>query len=547
MIVEIPGVGRVEFPDTMTPEQIQTAADRLYKRAQAPAALAPAALAPAAPSGFLMGVRDPVDAAAQLLERSLPTSVVSGINQFNDWLVDMGVPLQRLGQEGLGGQLENLETAYQDRRQQEGDTGMDWDRLGGNILSPVNIFAASRLPQAASFAGRLGTAAAGGAGLGLLSQPVQEGEDFWTEKAGQAALGAAGGAAGSALFGGLGQLGRMARRPEVRQMQQAGVEPTVGQAVGGPLGQIEQKIASVPFVGDAVAGARRRAVEQFNKAALNRVLEPLGESSRAIGQKGIAEAQRKVSKAFEDASKITPGVTLRIKAWGDIDNLRTLLRGAPETVERDFERFYRQVFERRLGGARGMEIQNFQQLDSDLGKRIRGTKDQDLRNAFREFQSILRQQAADQSPKYAEAIGKARTAYARLVELEEAAKAAKAQEGVFSPGQLVAASKKGDISARQRATAAGQAPGQEFASAGQTVLGNTVPNSGTFDRAALAAMVGAGVDPTLGGAMGIGMLGSTPAAQRAMIRALQSTPNIFGTKSGALMALPSVEAYEAWR
>ncbi len=48
---------------------------------------------------------------------------------------------QIAGGQGARERVANIEAAYQEMRQQRGDEGFEFARLGGNILSPVNIAA----------------------------------------------------------------------------------------------------------------------------------------------------------------------------------------------------------------------------------------------------------------------------------------------------------------------------------------------------------------------------------------------------------------------
>jgi hypothetical protein len=79
------------------------------------------------------------------------------------------------------------------------------------------------------------------------------------------------------------------------------------------------------------------------------------------------------------------------------------------------------------------------------------------------------------------------TAYANLVRVEGASKNALQSGGLFTPGQLGSAVRQADQSVRDRATARGTALMQDLAGAGQSVLGNKVPNSATADRLMLGA------------------------------------------------------------
>jgi hypothetical protein len=79
-------------------------------------------------------------------------------------------------------------------------------------------------------------------------------------------------------------------RPEVAELLGEGVPMTPGQIIGGMAKRIEDKAVSLPVVGDAIIGAQRRSVEGFNRAALNRVLKPIGEKATKIGREGLEAA-----------------------------------------------------------------------------------------------------------------------------------------------------------------------------------------------------------------------------------------------------------------
>ena len=90
-IAEVDGVGRLEFPDDTPDSVIQSTVRRVIQEKSAPT-----------PTGerFLQGMRDPVDAGAQLLTRMLPESVVSGVNratQFVNEIPGIGSVTRALG------------------------------------------------------------------------------------------------------------------------------------------------------------------------------------------------------------------------------------------------------------------------------------------------------------------------------------------------------------------------------------------------------------------------------------------------------------------
>jgi hypothetical protein len=494
-----------------------------------------------APSGFLRGLRDPVDALAQMIDRALPSGVSSQINEINNWLADRSPLVEKLGPGGQQQYLTERERAYQAQRQAAGETGFDWGRLGGNVLSPMNLAVASRLPAAASALGRLGVGAGGGALMGSLAQPLPDTPNFWTEKAKQAGTGAALGGALSGIGQGLGYLGRQARRPEVAQLRAAGVEPTMGETAGGWVSRMEEKASSLPVVGDAIRAARERARTQFNTATINRALQPLGAQVRSSGNEGIAEAQKIVSRAYDDAINLLPEVQLDATATARVGQLWGSLRSQGDAVREGFDRFLVHEVQPRFN-AGTIPTAQFKALDSDLGSRIRESEGA-LRTAFQGLQRILRETAGRNSPAYRAAQARADAAHARLVRVEAAANAAKlamgqtqggqAQAGLFTPGQLAAAAKAADTSSRKRANAAGNALMQKWAQTGQEVLGNVVGNSYTFDRSAVAALLAAPFYPGPAAALAAGPLLYTAPAQRAITGLMRNLPEFTGTTGAA--------------
>lgn len=154
-----------------------------------------------APMRFAKGMKDPIEGAAQLLQRSLPESVVGAVNRAADYVGGEGTFLgDVLGIKGatpeqLTGDIRAAEAEYQAARKATGQEGMDVARFAGNVASPVNAAAARVIPLPKvgdSIKMLAGKGAVGGA-VGAATQPVM-GDDYATEKAGQVVAGAVGGA-----------------------------------------------------------------------------------------------------------------------------------------------------------------------------------------------------------------------------------------------------------------------------------------------------------------------------------------------------------------
>lgn len=149
------------------------------------------------PGRVLQGMRDSVDAGAQLLPRGLAFATSAGGLSPN--------PVSRFFSdeaERVDGIVSDTARDYQAARKATGQDGFDGARLLGNIVSPTNAAIAAKLPVAASLSGRIFQGAGlGGVGGALTPVDRQENPDFAATKAGQVALGAAVGGVATPVMG----------------------------------------------------------------------------------------------------------------------------------------------------------------------------------------------------------------------------------------------------------------------------------------------------------------------------------------------------------
>lgn len=459
---------------------------------------------------FVKGLRDPIDGGAQFLERgvrAVSPRAVDAVNGANNWLADHTGLVGRVGADGVAGDIANAEHEYQ----QHTPEGVDWMRIGGNVLSPANAATAVR------GVGFLGSAATG-AGSALLN-PTDDNEDFWTAKAKQARNGAIGGAAVNALGRGVARVlsPNNTRNPDLQLLRREGVEPTVGQTLGGAWNRTEEALQGLPFIGDMIRSARDRTREQFNTAAINRATRPIGVTIDEAGQAGVGRAQRALSHAYDDAGNQMGVFRLDRQGIGELRNLQAMTRTLPDRERATFD----QAWQRELGqmGPRGQMLPDtFKRTDSVLGRdaaRFGGSGDgyqQQLGDALQEFQRILRDTGGRQNPGARAAYQAADAGYAALTRVEGAANSAKLTGGNFTPGQLLGAVQRGDQSVRGRAVARGEALMQDLGNAGQSVIGNRIPNSGTPERIARMGLGGGAI----GGAAHFGLIEPTTAVMTAV-------------------------------
>jgi hypothetical protein len=417
----------------------------------------------------LKGASDPAVAAAQMVANVLPGEAGASVNK---WVSDQ-------------------EKQYQADRAIEGSTGVDLARAGGSLIATA--------PLGAVGAG-VARGAAIGAGTAALD-PVREEGNFWGDKGQQAAIGAVGGAIASPLLSALARVvsPKASTDASVKMLRDEGVNLSFGQTLGGWANTLEQKAMSLPFVGDAVRGARREGVESFNEAALARAL-PAGRLTKGAGHEGVKEVGDVLSSVYEGAAKNVGHVNLVGTTFDkNMAQLQQMTSGLSPELATRFDRVLQNEVLRRMspnGSVAGVEIKK---IDSALGKiaadwrKSMDPSQREFGDAVRQLQQNFRDGLAEVDPAYAAAKAKADAGWAMLKRTRKAATSAKNEEGVFSPAQLNAAVQQFDNTVGKRATAEGDALLQDLARAGQR-LGNKVPDSGTAGRlmagpAALAAVV----------------------------------------------------------
>jgi hypothetical protein len=483
--------------------------------------------------GFAMGLADPIHGGAQLLTRALPEGFVKAGNRLNNWLAENTGLVAKLPEGGVDQAVREREQAYQTARTAAGREGMDWARLGGNILSPVNIGIGAAAPAVASLGGRAAIGATlGGASAAMepvTSSPVDE---FWRAKASQVGIGTAGGAAAPFVASGLGRMvsPKASTNADMALLKAEGVRPTIGQTLGGGFNTLEEKMMSLPVVGDAISSARQRAQGQFNQAAVQRALTPIGGKASDIGHGGIAKAHTDLSAAFDAAKAQLGNFQLDRQASAELLNLHQLTRNLPPKERRAFDTVWGYL-DNEVSQNGSLVADAFRRFDSKAGmeaKRFSGANDayqQKAGEAIQELQRIVLDAAERANPQASEALQAAKTGWANLVRVENASNRAANTGGVFTPGQLNLAVRASDKSARKAGTAQGKALMQDLGSAAQSVLGNKVADSGTAGRllAGAGALGGAWyLEPTA--AMGlIGAAGGYSPPVQALLRGLVSS------------------------
>lgn len=474
------------------------------------------------PGRVMQGMRDQIDEGAAMLPKGLQAVTSLGgtaENPVSQFFGDEASRVQAMNKQS--------ETEYQAARQAtytptmedlvtgNRDPGFDGARLAGNIVSPVNLAVASKFPMAfrgvqALKAGAL-TGAVGGA---LTPGGDVDNPDYWQDKAINTAKGAGIGLATAGVVAGGARMIRPETNKAAKELIEAGVTPTPGQILGGAFHTAEDKLRSVPILGDMIVHGQKTAVTDFNRAALNKALKPIGKSVDDVGRAGVLQVKEKLGAAYDN---LLPKLSFKPDAQfrAEFQNLQGLAKGLGAKEHAKFNSIMRDVIG-KVSPNGSMKGETFKIVESKLAaeaKKFTGSTDayqKELGDALTESLRIIRDTLPRNNPQYASELKAINTGYANYTRIRQAASstAAGANDGIFTPAQLAAAVKTMDKSAGKGASATGKALMQDFAEAGTNILSSKVADSGTAGRVLLGggALSAGVINPLIPIGLGLGGL-----------------------------------------
>ena len=402
---------------------------------------------------------------------------------------------------------------------------------------------AGAIPTGFGIAGKVGQGLTKQAGAGFLESAAYlagEGEGGVAERVKNVTDNPVALAAGAALPAGLAGAGKAGgklkdhlMRPELQALREKGIQPTVGQSLGGAANRLEEAAQAIPGLG--VRQARERAQGEFRKSFIDDALKPLGVTVKdGSPRQMIKQAEEAVDKAYDTMRSKMPESLV-------IDNgLRESLTASRKKISDEFSLDKKEM--RRLNKFLTDEIYplmkngklsktDLQKIDKKMGSIATSNADKQLKDAFRLLRSDFSEWVGKKNPEYKAAADKARDAFMGLSRVRDAAK--KAQRSEFTPGQAEKAARQQDASASQGTTGEGLL--QAEADNAANVLGNKVNDSGTAERllgttgllgSAAGLATGAASPAALAagaGAIGLGRMGSSRANQKRIVDALMAT------------------------
>lgn len=473
------------------------------------------------------------------------TAPLSGVDAFRNDLVNNPFGAGAVGYldaMGVGGVSALAPEQFQ--ALSDASTGNALAMMGGQIAGSITgTGALGALGR--NTIGRAVPASMGGGARGALMRDL--GTDIlysgvYGANQGQDALGsAAAGGVGSLIGRGVGNvagraIGGLELPAAAQVLRSRGVPLTVGQSLGGIGKSIEDRMTSIPGIGDLVNQRRLEGFQGFNRAAMDEGGAPIGATVSDIGETGVNQLEQQVGDTY---TGVTRGKNVPFDPRFDTDmtNIAQAARRMPE----DYQSAFDQIGQYRIDPLiqRGsISGEDYQQAIRGLKSARRGAEsvgqsgfEQEYRNVLTQSMDALRgQMERGGGRSVVEGLSKADEANRLVKTLKDAVKRAGAgtrsgEIQVFTPSQLLSAS---------QATASkypGARPFAELTDAGQTVLPSSIPDSGTASRVAQMAIPGF----LTGAGGGAGYLaGGQEGAQSGALTglALAAALGLGGTKAG---------------
>lgn len=458
------------------------------------------------------GAMNAFQGAAQTLAHVTPDFVASGLNSGAQWLNEHAPITKTLGivpatPQQIDQQTAQREADYQRSRGSNAgttDVGAGIGELAATaplmFAGPVGAAGGRLLPGLARAAA---TGAAYGAGGAALTPVTDPNTSFGDAKLGQMATGAIGGAVAGPVAEALGRgVSRIISpnvRPEVQSLLDQGVTPTPGQIIGPNAARLEEKLTSLPFVGSGIAGARTRAVEDLNVAALNRPLKGIGEppiTSAEFAQDGIRGSIGRVEDAISDKYDVLIP-TLKLDVTPTLGTkLNAIEQSASQSLPQPQADFFGRIIQNSFGNSlKGGVVagRDFKDMQSALTRQISSAATspdnyvRDMGAFLQQYKQALMDGLKASNPAHVQELAALDRAWANFTVLQRAAAKVMDENKPMTVSALQAAVKANNPTVRKGGFARGNALMQNLSDPAVSVLGTNVPDSGTAGRGLLSA------------------------------------------------------------
>lgn len=402
-------------------------------------------------------------------------------------------------------------------------------------------------PVASTVAELGGSLLTGGAGVGrtVAKTALKSGalgglygagstDDTGSDSFGDAAVKRIQNSVNSAIFSaGLGGAGKkfFGVSKDAQKLLDKGVKLTPGQTIDGFVGtglkKIEEAATSIPVLG--TAGMFDKVKKTFNIAVANEIGKdigvvvpkntPLNDVSKVLTQQ--------IKKALDSTSeklKINKPDELLDEIVVNLQNSKVGQNIINREIKNFNDFFMRQLSFNADDTLTGSNVQKLDEYITKMSREFTDAENYDLRiisDVFTNASNKLKNTLIKDSGKDAFSDYKAvKNAYKNLQIFNNASIKSTAKSG-FEPSQLLRSSIQADPTKGKVGTILGKGQLQDIAETGQSVIGKTVPDSGTFTRSLVGGgLLGGGAyfDPVTAGLGSLGLLAyKVPAIRNQLI------------------------------
>jgi hypothetical protein len=393
--------------------------------------------------------------------------------------------------------IAGQEKQYQAARRTVGQNGMDLPRLAGGITTGL-VGALPALPiQELALLPRMAAGAGVGGAFGAVQPVTDNSRPYTSQAAANFGLGAVGGAVMPAAAAGIGALLPIGISAGARSLINSKVPLTIGQTMGGAIKSAEDKLTSLPVLGDAIRAAQARATVGLNRAALNRTLEPIGEAlpqDMPVGRQAVDYVAQRLGDKY---NALLPTMTARTDQQF-ADEIRGIIADArgqlPSSQFRQFRNIVTSQLPFKAGSSDTLDGPVLQGIDSQLGRQSVGYAsdpsfdNRKLGEALGKMKTALSDLVARNNPDKAADLKALNKGWANYVRVRAAASKVGAKDGVFSAPQLSSAVRAADRSIGKGDFAKGRALMQDLSGPASAILPSSAPDSGTAGRILLLEM-----------------------------------------------------------
>jgi hypothetical protein len=316
--------------------------------------------------------------------------------------------------------------------------------------------------------------------------------------------GAVGGALGSAAGMGVNRLLGGLVKPfisqDAKELAKQGIQPTLGQSIGGVVNTAEQKLRSVPFLGDMIRGARNRSINEFNEKAIQ-IAEP---GAKGFGDEALLGVRKTLGDKYDSILDSVPKINVDQNAV--LQSARSIAGNPSYMLKNDDKKVFLDLVRKNvLERTPNINGQMAKTIESDLKTAASNASSNGQRQAIQEFtnawKNSLKQSVESVNPGAGKALRENDAAWRSFIPVERAGAyrgnqnaATNEVAGRFTPNSLrrsIEVSDQSQFNNVTRALRGGDAPFERLNTLtrqGEKVLGDSVPDSGTAGRLGMMEM-----------------------------------------------------------